>query len=196
MRRTWSLAALAAGAALAAPGAAQAGLIDEVKFGAVVHNIRVTDGKNANKESGPVVEAQVNFTSPGVLRIVGAPRPYAVAAVNASGDTSFAAVGLEWRWEFAEGWGFEPGFGYALHDGEVSNPFADGTPQSTAFVRDKVLYGSEDLFRVSFAVTRDFGERWNAQAILLHYSHGQILGTGRNQGVDQLGVRLGYKLGD
>jgi lipid A 3-O-deacylase len=28
-----------------------------------------------------------------------------------------------------------------------------------------------------------------------HLSHGQILGDGRNQGVDQIGIRLGYQFG-
>ena len=41
--------------------------------------------------------------------------------------------------------GFEPGFGYVVHDGDINNPFANGTPESAAFAEENVLLGSEDL---------------------------------------------------
>ena len=43
---------------------------------------------------------------------------------------------------------------------------------------------------------REFGPRWSAEAYVVHYSHGQILGSGRNQGTDQGGIRIGYSFGD
>ncbi len=194
--RIASLAAAAAGVTMAASGAASAGAVEEVRAGVLAHNVCITNCKNADKEDGPVVDIQVNFRSPGFLGWAGSPRPYIAATPNVSGDTSFAAVGLEWRWEFIDGWALTPGFGYALHDGETKNAFPNGDPRATAFAAENVLYGSRDLFRNAIGLQREFGKKWSAEAYFVHYSHGQILGSGRNQGTDQGGIRIGYKLGD
>lgn len=184
---------LALGAALTAPSQAQA--VESVHIGVMAHNICVTDCKNAGKEQGPNVELQANFGSPGFLSFVGSPQPYVVLTVNTSGDTSSGGVGLEWSFPVSENWSIEPGFGYVIHDGETNLPFASGTPEAAAFTENHVLLGSRDLFRTSLGVTRDFDGPWEAQVFFSHLSHGQILGNGRNQGMDQLGVRFGYRFG-
>lgn len=181
------------GAMMAAAPQAQAG-IDEIHVGVMAHNICVTDCKNADKEDGPNVEFQVSFDSPGFLSWAGSPQPYVMASVNTAGDTSFGGVGLEWRWDFAEGWALEPGVGYVVHDGALENEYAGG-PQQEAFARDHLLLGSRDLFRTSIGITRDFEGPLEAQLFFEHLSHGQILGSGHNQGVDQLGIRIGYQFG-
>lgn len=175
-------------------GTAHAG-VDQINVGVLAHNIRVIDGKNANKEDGPALEFQINFDSPGFLHWAGSPEPYLVASVNLSGDTSFGGGGLEWRWEFADGWAITPGLGYVIHDGELENPFPPG-PASIAFANQHVLLGSRDLFRTSIGLEREFGPNWSGQLFFSHLSHGQILGDGRNQGLDQAGVRIGYHFGD
>lgn len=181
-------------AALAAAPAANAG-VDEIHVGVMAHNICVTDCKNANKEDGPNVEVQVSFDSPGFLRWAGSPQPYVMASLNTAGDTSFGGAGLEWRWNFAQGWALEPGFGVIVHDGATNNPYPDGSPESAAYSEEHVLLGNEALFRSSLGLTRDFAGPWEAQLFFEHLSHGQILGNGRNQGMDQIGVRIGYQLG-
>jgi lipid A 3-O-deacylase len=183
------------GAAMALAPAASAG-VDEVHIGVMQHNICVTNCKNADKEDGPNVEFQVSFDSPSFLGWAGAPQPYVMASVNTQGNTSFGGFGLEWRWDFADGWALEPGVGYVIHDGEVDNPYANGSPEAAAFAEEHVLLGSEDLFRTSLALTRDFEGPWEAQILFQHLSHGQILGNGRNQGMDQIGVRFGYQFGE
>jgi lipid A 3-O-deacylase len=175
-------------------GEADAG-VDEIHVGVMAHNICVTDCKNANKEDGVNVEFQVSFDAPGWLDWAGSPQPYAIASLNTAGDTSYAGVGLEWRWDFADGWALEPGFGYIVHNGELDNPFPNGSPESAAFAEEHVLLGSEDLFRTSLALTRDLPGPWEVQVLFEHMSHGQILGEGRNQGLDEIGVRLGYRFG-
>ncbi|MBN8606323.1 MAG: acyloxyacyl hydrolase [Caulobacterales bacterium] len=183
------------GAAMALAPAARAG-VDEVHVGVMQHNICVTNCKNADKEDGPNVEFQVSFDSPSFLNWAGSPQPYVMASVNTQGATSFGGFGLEWRWDFADGWALEPGVGYVVHDGEVDNPYANGSPEAAAFAEEHVLLGSEDLFRTSLALTRDFEGPWEAQILFQHLSHGQILGNGRNQGMDQVGVRFGYQFGE
>jgi lipid A 3-O-deacylase len=173
---------------LLAPAAAAQ--VDSIRFGVMDHNIRVTDGKNANKESGANVNAELRFGRVSFLEVIGAPHPYAMVSVNTDGATSYGGVGLTWDFEFAPGWRFEPGFGYVVHDGEVNNPFRAGTQAAVDFSATRVLLGSRDLFRTSLALTRDLGEDWAVQGIYEHLSHGQILGEGRNQGLDELGVRI------
>lgn len=189
-----ALGIAAFGAAVALAPAARAD-IAEIHVGVMAHNICVTDCKNAGKEDGPNVEFQVSFDSPDFLSWAGSPQPYVVASINTAGETSFGGFGLEWRWEFAEGWALEPGFGYIIHNGETNNPFPNGSPQAQAFADEHVLLGSEDLFRTSLGLTRDFEGPWEAQLFFEHLSHGQILGSGRNQGMDQIGIRFGYQFG-
>jgi len=181
------------GAVVAAP-AAYAG-VDEIHVGVMDHNICVTNCDNADKEDGPNIEFQVSFDSPGFLNWAGAPQPYLMASINTAGDTSFGGAGLEWRWNFAGNWALEPGVGIVAHDGATDNPYANGTPEAAAFSDENVLLGSDLLFRTSLGLTYDFDGPWEAQAFFEHLSHGQILGSGRNQGLDELGIRFGYQFG-
>jgi lipid A 3-O-deacylase len=184
---------LALGAALAGAGQAQA--VESVNVGVMAHNICVTDCKNAGKEQGPAVEVQANFGSPELLSLIGSPQPYVVLTLNTSGGTSSGGVGLEWSFPVSEHWAIEPGFGYVIHDGSLQNPYPSSDPRAPEFSENRVLLGSRDLFRTSIGVTRDFDGPWEAQIFFTHLSHGQIIGEGRNQGMDQLGVRFGYRFG-
>lgn len=183
------------GAATVLAPSANAG-VDEIHVGVMQHNVCVTDCKNADKEDGPNIEFQVSFDSPEFLNWAASPQPYLIASVNTAGDTSFGGFGLEWRWEFADGWALEPGVGYVIHDGALENHYPGGSPESVAFASEHVLLGSEDLFRTSLGLTRDLAGPWEVQVLFEHLSHGQILGNGRNQGLDEIGVRFGYQFGE
>jgi lipid A 3-O-deacylase len=190
-----ALGLAAFGAAMMVAPAAQAG-VDEVHVGVMAHNVCITNCKNADKEDGPNVEFQVSFDSPGFLRWAGSPQPYLMASANVAGDTSFGGAGLEWRWDFAENWALEPGVGYVVHDGELDNPYPNGSPEAAAFAAENLQLGSRDLFRTSLGLTYDVAGPLEAQFFYEHLSHGQIIGNGRNQGVDQLGIRIGYQFGE
>lgn len=178
---------------LAAPAAAE---IREGRIGLTQHNICVADCDNADKESGPNVSGEVVFASPGFLRRAFSPRPYLAASLNTAGDTSFVAAGLHWNWNFAPGWSFEPGFGYAIHNGEITFPFPQGDPRNDPVSERTLFFGSRDLFRTSIAITRDLPGPWGAQLMFEHLSHGQVLASGRNPGLDNIGLRLTYSFGD
>lgn len=187
--------ALALGAAMA-PAAASAGPVEELRVGLMAHNTPLLESKNANKEASPNVAGEVVFASPQFLSWAFAPRPYLSASLNTGGDTNFVAAGLEWQAQLGGMWMVQPGLGYAVHDGATNNPFPNGDPRATVFNSENVLLGSEDLFRVSLAFSREMGPRWSAGLLWEHYSHGQILGENRNQGIDEVGLRLSRKLGE
>lgn len=180
-----------AAAAVALAVAPEAGAqVNSLRLGVMEHNICVTDCKNADKESGVNISGEVRFASPGFLGWALKPHPYLMASINTDGNTSYGGVGLEWDFALGDRWHFEPGFGYVIHDGAVNNPFPSGTQAAVDYSNNHVLLGSEDLFRTSLALTFDINESWGVQAIYEHLSHGQILGDGRNQGMDEIGVRL------
>ncbi len=176
--------------------AAQAGPVDEIRFGVVQHNVCIANCDNADKEDGPNISGEIVFNSPDFLDIIWSPRPYVMGSVNTAGDTSFGGAGLHWNWDFADGWSLEPGVGYVIHDGELTFPFPQGDPRNDPISAETVFFGSRDLFRTSLSLNRDLGEKWGAQVMYEHLSHGQILGSGRNQGIDNIGVRVIYRLGE
>jgi lipid A 3-O-deacylase len=187
----------ALGLIVAAAGPALAGPIEEIRLGVMAHNVCVTDCKNADKEDGVNVNGEIVFASPDVLRWAFAPRPYLVASINTAGETSYAGGGLAWRWRFAEGWSLEPSVGYVVHgNDELDNPYPPGDPLRGPYQDEYLLLGSRDLFRTSLALSRDLTPSWGVQVAFEHLSHGQILGEGRNQGLDELGMRLRYRFGD
>ncbi|HVY88981.1 MAG TPA: acyloxyacyl hydrolase [Hyphomonadaceae bacterium] len=184
-------AVIGAPVALAPEASAQ---VDSVRLGVMKHNICVTDCKNANKESGVNIDGELRFASPDFLKWAFGPHPYVMGSVNTDGNTSFGGVGLEWDLNFAGKWHFEPGFGYIIHDGSVQNKYPSGTQAAVDYSADHVLLGSRDLFRTNLSLTYDLSETWAIQGMYEHLSHGQILGHGRNQGLDEIGVRLVWNL--
>ena len=83
-----------------------------------------------------------------------------------------------------------------IHDGELEVRFPQGDPRNDPISRSKIYFGSRDLFRTSFALNRDVTDKWGVQVMFEHLSHGQVLGEGRNQGIDNVGVRVFYRLGE
>ncbi len=174
---------------MAAPARAE---IDELRVG-VTHNFNVEHDSLRDGREGDSVQGELVFSAPEVFGVIGSPRPYLVGSLNTEGKTSFVGAGVLWRWNFAHNWAFEPGFGYIIHNGERDNPFADGTPEAAQFQSEHQLLGSQDLFRVTFALERSFGDHSALQLYYEHASHGQILDRGRNQGLNNIGLRYVWR---
>lgn len=185
-----TLFATLAGAALA-PAQAK---VEEVRLG-LVGNIRSDQGDVVGGKYGALnAEIDIVSSSPDFLNIIGSPRPYLFVSVPTAEDgVTFGGVGVYWRNEFVKNWAFELGFGYVIHDGEIDNPYPNGTPEAAWFGAEHQLLGSRDLFRTSMALERELGERAAFQIYWEHMSHGQILDSGRNQGLDYVGLRLLYR---
>ena len=108
-------------------------------------------------------------------------QPYVFGALNTSGETSYAAVGLSAK--FGDRIFFRPGLGIAVHNGSAGN-----------FQRtDKIAFGSRVLFEPEVGIGARLSDRATIEASWVHMSHAQLFGR-QNPGIDNIGARLSCKL--
>jgi hypothetical protein len=174
MIMTRTLAALAA-ATLALPAAAHA---QEVFGGIYGHAVGTMLSIGSSRESG--VDLQLGYRGANFIRGTGL-QPYAFGAVNTKGDTSYAAVGLSWK--FGDRFYVRPGIGLAVHNGSTRD----------FMVEDRIAFGSRILFEPEVGVGARINDRLTIEASLVHLSHGQVFG-GQNPGIDNIGARINLKL--
>jgi lipid A 3-O-deacylase len=172
--------ALVALPALAGERDAVGGFIHEIKIGAQLHDVPYM-WSGFHKEPYAVdlnLEAQL---SPHIVVWRGAIRPMIGTTINFEGNTSKAYAGARWQWERpSSNMFFALGLAVAVHNGETfsSDP------------EDKQL-GRRVLFHDSI----ELGYRFDAhRSVSLFYEHISNASTAdKNQGLDTLGVRYGYR---
>ena len=158
---------------LLASAPAQAG---ELFGGVYVHDVKLPTDKSG-LENG--VDFQVGYRGG---RIGPTPiQPYIFGALNTSGNTSYAAVGLSAR--FGSKIYVRPGLGIAIHNGSAGKFYRT----------DEIAFGSRVLFEPELAVGTNLNDHLSVEASWVHMSHAQLFG-GENPGIDNLGVRLNLKL--
>jgi lipid A 3-O-deacylase len=117
-------------------------------------------------------------------RIGGTPlQPYLFGAVNTAGETHYAVAGVSAK--FGKRFYVRPGLGLALHSGDKADFDDPGD--------DDVEFGTSILFAPEIGVGFAISERATIEASLVHLSHAQLFGR-QNPGIDNLGVRLNWKL--
>ena len=178
-------------ATLAAAGGAQAA---ELRLGAVAHDLGWNAGAGG-KEQGAAVQAELVGAALPLPAWTGRPRPSLSASLNTAGDTSYVAANLIWRAPLGGRVFGEATLGYAVHDGEIALPANPADPGRIRTDRERIIFGSRDLFRLNLQVGLALSDRLDAALVLEHLSHGQILAAGRNEGLDSIGLRLGYRFG-
>ncbi|WP_417477720.1 acyloxyacyl hydrolase [Maricaulis sp.] len=183
---------MAASAAALLAGAAQAedrGM--EFRFGVTAHDLA------DHVEDGPNLTAEILFGSPDFLSAIWSPRPYVYGSFNTNGLTNFGSAGLAWNIPLTERLNFEIKEGLSYNDGVVdidqNAPASD--PNRIRLATTRALMGSHILFHTTLGLDYDINERWAVGAYYEHISHGQILASGRNQALDNAGVRLSYRFG-
>ncbi|WP_395622200.1 acyloxyacyl hydrolase [Sphingomonas daechungensis] len=173
--KTLKFAALAILPALFVATPAQAG---EVFGGLYVHDVD-TFLTIAGVEDG--MDVQLGWRGD---RIGKTPlQPYAFAAVNTSGNTNYAAVGLSAK--FGEQFFVRPGLGIAVHTGSTKGYQIDGN--------GKLEFGSRVLFEPELGIGAQITDRTSIEASWVHMSHATLFSK-QNPGIDNLGVRLTFKL--
>jgi lipid A 3-O-deacylase len=136
------------------------------------------------------------------LRWLGKPQVHAMVSINSENTSNFVAAGFDWRIELGQPGGFylRPGMGLAYTDGKAGLPPANapGLTDEERARRTKLYYtridfGSKVLFEPELALGYDLNDSWSAELSYTHLSNGQIFHQGKNQGLDDAGVRLVYK---
>ena len=110
-------------------------------------------------------------------------QPHVFAAVNTSGSTNYAAVGLSAK--FGKKVFIRPGVGLAVHTGSTTKFQIEGN--------DELEFGSRVLFEPELGIGARVNDRLSVEASWVHMSHAQLEGR-ENPGIDNLGFRLNLKL--
>jgi lipid A 3-O-deacylase len=155
--------------------------IDEVKIGALYHDMPgLWSGFSLER---PAADANVELLfSPLARTFGGSLRPAIGATINFNGYTSKAYADLRWERETPSGVFFGLGIGVAAHNGE------------TAIVDNahKAL-GSKVLFHPSAELGYRFDGANSVSVFADHISNGYS--RRNNEGMDSLGLRFGHKFG-
>ena len=187
-----------AAAGTGAAGTERGGVVSEARLGLAAHGLDLNGGEDA-PEGGANVSAELLFTSPKIFRYILQPRPFVHGSLNTRGDTSFYGLGLAWEQHVFQDRAFgEFDFGVVRHDGIIDLPPADD-PAFMDIAENRNLLGARYLFRISIGVGYKLSDRWRVQAFYEHLSNGLLLNgesTDRNQGLDNVGVRIGYRFGE
>ncbi len=169
------LAALGAIAALAMPAAARA---SEVFGGVYKHAVDTPLSLAEGLEGG--IDFQLGYRGSPLIKGTGL-APHIFAALNSSGDTSYAAAGLSWK--FGDKLYVRPGVGLAIHNGSAGK-----------FNRtDRIAFGSRILFAPELGIGARVSRRMTVEASWVHMSHARFFGN-QNPGIDNIGVRFNLAL--
>jgi hypothetical protein len=171
------LAFFAAAASLASASPAQA---DEIFGGIFAHDVK-TGLTRSGFERGADLQLGWRGERIGALGLIGAPSPHAFVSVNSAGDTHYAAAGISWK--IGRAFYARPGIGLAVHTGPGRVVPGDG----------RIDFGSRVLFAPELGVGVQVSGQVSVEASIVHLSHGQLFG-GQNPGLDNLGLRLNYRL--
>ncbi len=172
---------------LAAPAHAQ---ISEVRLGVTGHDLY------NNTEDGVQITGQIVFDSPDILSLAFSPRPYLYGSFNSSGLTNLGAAGFLWTGNFLDNWSLDAGLGIAYHDGAIDiSELPPDDPVRIRLAETRALLGSRFLFHTQIGLDYALTQRLAIGVYYEHFSNGQILGNGRNQGLDEIGARVSWRFG-
>lgn len=155
---------------------AQPAIATEIFGGIYIHDVDTPLTKSGIEKGG---DFQLGWRGDGLF--LTPLQPYAFVAVNSSGETNYAAIGLSAK--FGDALYVRPGLGLALHTGSASNFDR----------RDKIAFGSRVLFEPELALGVRVAPRITAEASWIHMSHAQLFGR-QNPGIDNIGIRVNLGL--
>ena len=196
----WAIWAAAAALLATSAGAARGG---EFLVGAYAHDVTfIGDAIGvgaAGREDGVDLHLGVRSDRIEAFEIIGRPQAHAFVSINSEGTSNFVAAGLSWPIDVTDRAYVRPGLGLAYTDGKVDLPRFNepGLPPAEIARRLKLYntridFGSHVLFQPEIAIGFRLSERVSAELSWVHISNGNILGSGKNQGMDDAGVRLIY----
>jgi hypothetical protein len=168
--------------------------VAEVRVGANIHDIEILGlGSNKEKENSVAINTEIVFEEPEFLKWALSPQPYIGGTYNLEGNTSYGGTGLLWRQNFGEKFYGDFSFGLVIHNGNLEFP-RPTTPAEVAIFQEQtaqnIEFGSRILFRQQIALGYRFNETYAAEFFIEHLSHGNILSSRSNEGLDVIGGRF------
>tara|TARA_R110002050_G_scaffold177043_1_gene310131 strand:- start:31033 stop:31608 length:576 start_codon:yes stop_codon:yes gene_type:complete len=155
-----------------------ASIFHEISIG-VLHHDSDHLWSGFRRESGVDLNVEALF-SPSIVVFGGDLRPALGVSINTSGDTSKAYLDARWRYDFENDIFVGIGVGAAVHNGE------------TRLVRaDKKALGSRVLFHIPLEAGYRFDAHTSVSLYFDHVSNAYLADA--NEGMDTLGVRVGYR---
>jgi lipid A 3-O-deacylase len=154
--------------------------IDEVRFGALYHQLSGTKGEGGtdiNMEilTGKIGKPSGDYLTDYFLR----PRLHLGTEINTNGDTSQLYWGFTWDMPLYNRFYLETAFGGAANDG-----YLDKVPGHTAL-------GCHVMFKEAISIGYHLSEHWDILATADHTSNANL--CEHNAGISDAGLRLGYK---
>ena len=155
----------------------------------------------AGREGGADIHLGYRTNRIESLRWLGKPQVHTMVSINTNNTSNFVAAGFDWRIELGQPGGFylRPGMGLAYTDGKTGLPPANApglTPEErerrTYLYYHRIDFGSKVLFEPELALGYQVSDRVAVELSYTHLSNGQIFHQGKNQGLDDAGVRLVY----
>lgn len=153
--------------------------VHEMRMGVLAHDVDDL-WSGTQKEEGVDIngEAILNIFNHQTLN--GTIRPNLGMTINTSGDTSKIYTGMVWERPLPYKLSIHLGIGLAVHDGELDT----NDP-------DKKSLGSHVLFHIPIEVGYKLGPRYRVYLYFDHMSNAYLASP--NEGMDTLGIRVGYR---
>jgi len=156
----------------------------------------------AGREGGADLQIGLRSDRIDALGLIGRPQAQWLVSINSEGTSNFVAAGLSWPISLPGQFYLRPGLGLAYTDGEAGLPAVNApglTPpeiqRRLKLYNSRIDFGSHLLFQPELSIGRLLSPRWSAELTYVHLSNGQVFARGKNQGLDDAGLRLIYKLG-
>lgn len=158
----------------------------------------------AGRESGADIVLGVRSERIQSLGWLFKPQAHLFGSVNTNGTSDFVAAGFSWPIKLGGPFYFRPGIGMGLTSGKTHLPPANAPGLSPAeaerrlhLYETRIDFGSKVLFEPELGFGVHLNDRLSAEASWVHFSNGDILngGSGKNQGIDDAGVRLIWRFG-
>ena len=192
--------------ALAVAGFSNAASAGEVFIGAMKHDVTFigeTFGVGtAGREDGVDLQLGVRSERIDALSAIGRPSAHALVSFNSEDTSNFVAAGFNWPLDIGGEGGFyiRPGLGLAYTDGETELPPVNEPGISQAEVQRRLTlyntridFGSKVLFEPEFSLGYKLSGATSVELTYMHLSNGQIFHKGKNQGLDDVGLRVNIK---
>ena len=163
--------------AFAGPPAPSGGLVDELRIGALFHDLESNDDEDGWDVNAELLLQRLGQRTGDPIDILLTPRPHVGVQVNTEGDTNVAYFGLTWDAWLTDHLFIEGSFGGAVHDGPTDD-------SSSSF-------GCTASFREAAAIGVALSSGWRLLGTVSHMSNAGL--CDQNQGLTSAGVQLGYR---